>query len=123
MGVLLNLNIMKVLPVLLSLLVLLPLPWCVVSLPALGAASPKSLTCDLCMDVITDLDAWLTSETTEQQIIDYIKQICPTIGELVSPDLEATCNLVLAATLPAIIEGLVEQNLNPTEVCQSIGAC
>merc|ERR1712142_1298667 len=82
-----------------------------------------SLLCTICVDILTDLDTWLTSDSTEGDIVDWVSQICHTLGQLVSPDLEATCNLVIGAQLPAIIDGLVEQNLDPQEVCQAIGAC
>ena len=82
-----------------------------------------SLVCNMCLDIITDLDTWLTSDATEGQIVDWMSQICKTLGEVVSPDLEITCNLVMGAQLPSIIDGLVENNLNPQQVCESIGAC
>ena len=45
------------------------------------------------------------------------------LGALISPDLVATCDLVLGSQLPNIIDGLVNQNLNPQQVCQNLGAC
>jgi len=87
-------------------------------------AAPKNeLTCTLCTDIITDLDAWLTSDKTEQEIIDFVAQICAAIGAIIS-GFEATCNFLIASQLPAIIEGLVNDNLNPTQVCTDVlGAC
>ena len=35
----------------------------------------NSLTCAICIDVITDLDEWLTSDKTEQEIIDFVEQV------------------------------------------------
>ena len=35
----------------------------------------KDLLCDICIDVITDLDQWLTSDTTEDQIVEWIEQV------------------------------------------------
>ena len=89
----------------------------------LDLTEDDSLMCNICVDVVTDLDTWLTSDATEGQIVDWMKQICHTLGQIVSPDLEATCNLILGAQLPAIIDGLVNNNLNPQDVCESIGAC
>merc|ERR1712013_34267 len=57
------------------------------------------------------------------EIVEWVSQICHALGQLISPDLESTCNLVIGAQLPAIIDGLVEQNLDPQTVCESIGAC
>merc|ERR1712154_146494 len=61
----------------------------------------KGLLCDICVDVVTDLDEWLTSDTT----------------------METLCVSLIEAQLPEIINGLVEDNLKPAEVCSSIGAC
>merc|ERR1712212_64294 len=83
----------------------------------------ESLLCNICVDILTDLDSWLTSDSTEGEIVEWVSQICHTLGQLISPDLESTCNLVIGAQLPAIIDGLVEQNLDPRTVCESIGAC
>ena len=82
-----------------------------------------SLVCNICVDILTDLDTWLTSDSTEEEIVEWVSQICHALGQLISPDLESTCNLVIGAQLPAIIDGLVEQNLDPQTVCESIGAC
>merc|ERR1712058_217313 len=81
---------------------------------------PKNeFTCDLC----TDIDEFLTSDTTEQQIIDFVKEICHALGQLIA-GFEATCNFLIESQLPAIIDGLVEDNLNPTQVCTDVmGAC
>merc|ERR1719305_1889026 len=71
-------------------------------------AAPKNeLTCTLCTDIITD----------------FVAQICAAIGALIS-GFEETCNFLIASQLPAIIEGLVNDNLNPTQLCTDVlGAC
>ena len=35
----------------------------------------NELTCEICVDIITDIDEWLTSDKTEQEIIDFISQV------------------------------------------------
>merc|ERR1712168_1419470 len=83
----------------------------------------NQLTCDICVDIITDLDNFITSDTTEQQIIDFVKEICHALGQIIS-GFEATCNLLVTSQLPGIIEGIVNDNLNPTQVCTDVlGAC
>merc|ERR1739848_443210 len=90
---------------------------------AVAAAKPQNdLTCSICVDIVTDIDNFITSDTTEQQIVDFVKEICKALGQIL-PDLEATCNALVEAQLPSIIDGLVEQNLNPQEVCNLIAAC
>merc|ERR1711875_95535 len=79
------------------------------ALVASSQAVPKSrneLTCSICIDIITDLDNFITSDTTEDQIVAFFKELCHTLME---------------TQLPAIIDGLVNDNLNPQQVCDSIG--
>ena len=42
---------------------------------------------------------------------------------MILQDLEDICIDLMESELPGIIDGLVEENLNPTETCVSIGAC
>ncbi len=35
----------------------------------------NELTCDICIDIITDIDEWLTSDKTEQEIVDFVSQV------------------------------------------------
>merc|ERR1712107_260735 len=81
---------------------------------------PKDLLCDICIDVITDLDQWLTSDTTEDQIVEWIEQVFDLLSVLVP---EAICKSLIESQIPAIIDGLVNDNLDPQELCGSIGAC
>merc|ERR1711928_189978 len=81
---------------------------------------PRDLLCDICIDIITDLDQWLTSDTTEDQIVEWIEQVCDLLSALVP---EAICKSLIESQIPAIIDGLVNDNLNPQELCGSIGAC
>ena len=97
------------------------------ALLATALALPKNkneLTCDICIDVMTDIDEFITDESTEEQIIGMFKELCHAMGSLLgSQDLEDQCNAMFADNLPAIIDAFVNSNLNPTEVCASIGAC
>ena len=83
--------------------------------------------------MVTDIDEFLTSDTTEQQIVEFVEQVlpisllhppqlCAALGAIL-PDFEATCNALVESQLPAIIDGLVNDNLNPQEVCVAIAAC
>merc|ERR1711934_1295088 len=80
----------------------------------------KDLLCDICIDVITDLDQWLTSDSTEDQIVEWIEPVCDLLSAIVP---EAICKPLIESQIPAIIDGLVNDNLNPQELCSSLGAC
>merc|ERR1739848_718139 len=71
---------------------------------------PKDLLCDICLDVVTDLDNWITSETTLNEIVHFMEGLCRALGQILS-DLEEMCI------------SLMEDNLSPAEVCANIGAC
>merc|ERR1712045_563446 len=83
----------------------------------------NELTCNICMDIMTDLDNFITSETTEQQIVDQIKEICKALGQIID-GFEATCNFLVSSQLPGIIDAFVHDNMDPTQVCTELfGAC
>merc|ERR1712130_772214 len=78
----------------------------------------------ICVDVITDLDNFITDATTEDQIIAFFKEICHTLGSIMgSPALEAEYNAMFETNLPQIIDDLVNNNLDPMTICTTIGAC
>merc|ERR1712186_322633 len=83
---------------------------------------PKDLLCDICIDVVTDFDEWLTSDQTMDDIIHFVEGLCEALGAI-DPTLETLCKSLIEAQLPDIINGLVNDNLNPAEVCASIGVC
>merc|ERR1712024_422387 len=83
---------------------------------------PKDLLRDICIDVVTDIDEWLTSDQTMDDIIHFVEGLCEALGAI-DPTLETLCKSLIEAQLPDIINGLVNDNLNPSEVCASIGMC
>merc|ERR1711931_290630 len=72
--------------------------------------------CGVCKVAITKFDEWITSDKTEAEIVQVVDQICHTLGSLIA-GFEETCISLVESQLPAIIEGLVEDKLNPTQVC------
>ena len=43
---------------------------------AMAAPNTRNdLTCQICMDIVTDFDEWLTSDKTEQEIVDFVKEV------------------------------------------------
>merc|ERR1712189_45729 len=75
---------------------------CLVMAAMAAPNTRNDLTCQICMDIVTDFDEWLTSDKTEQEIVDFVKEICHALGQ---------------AQLPALIDDLVNKNLDPLEVC------
>merc|ERR1711971_867164 len=66
------------------------------ALVASSQAVPKSrneLTCSICIDIITDLDNFITSDTTEDQIVAFFKELCHTLGSLLGASIEEQCNV------------------------------
>merc|ERR1739844_680725 len=78
-------------------------------------AAPKAsnaLTCNICVDIITDIDELITDTTTEDQIVQFFKEICHTLGSVMgSPTLEAECNAMFESSLPPLSLQNVNQNL------------
>jgi hypothetical protein len=64
----------------------------------------------------------LFTVTYISQIADWISAICEALA-VISPDLVATCSLVLHAEIPLIIENILNGNFSPDQVCQKIGYC
>merc|ERR1711974_224491 len=111
-----NISIMKV--VFLFALVLV----CVAASPkprVQRLVKPKNdLTCSLCTDIVTDIDDFLTSDTTEDQIVSFVNGLCNALGYLL-PDLGQACTDLIASQLPGIIDNLVNNNMDPATVCET----
>ena len=45
------------------------------SLVAGQAEQPKDLLCDICVDIVTDLDEWITSDSTMDDIINFVEGV------------------------------------------------
>merc|ERR1712112_102844 len=71
----------------------------------------KGLACDICMDVIGDLDNFLTDDTTQEEILSFVKELCHLLGQILGENFENQCNAIF------------DDNMNPTEVCTLITAC
>ena len=82
----------------------------------------KSIQCDVCTFIVTELDNVLVADQTEQELINQVEKICTAIDGLLS-GLGATCNTLVETYLPQIIEGLVENQLSPSSVCGTLTLC
>ena len=39
------------------------------------AEQPKDILCDICVDVVTDIDEWVTSDSTMDEIIQFVENV------------------------------------------------
>ena len=86
------------------------------------AMKAKSVGCDICTFIVTEVDNVLIQAETEQAAIDLIEQICAQL-DAAFPGATAACNSLVETYLPQIIEGLVNNQLSPASVCGGIGLC
>merc|ERR1711970_277968 len=77
------------------------------------------LTCSLCMTVMELLDQYLTDTDSEEAIADALKQIC---AVLPSP-LDTECDVMISEYADDIIELIVNEYLEPQQVCEQISLC
>merc|ERR1712059_76750 len=94
------------------------------ALEASSYAAPQNvLTCSICVDVVTDVDNAITDDTTINQLLDIIHTVCGAAGAVFGETVKAECNAMFDEHLANIINSLVNDNLNPQEVCTLIKAC
>ena len=43
---------------------------------ASAGVAREDLLCSICIDIVTDIDSWLTSDTTEDQVVQWMYGIC-----------------------------------------------
>merc|ERR1712198_141617 len=65
----------------------------------------KDVFCSVCQTLITELDEWITSDTTEDEIVQFVEQACKELVE---------------GNLAGIIDAIVEQQLTPTAICSDL---
>merc|ERR1712172_51458 len=70
-------------------------------------AAPKAtnaLTCNICVDIITDIDEFITDTTTEDQIVQFFKEICHTLGSVMgSPPWRPSAMPYSSPTFPRLL--------------------
>merc|ERR1711974_16385 len=86
------------------------------------AMKAKSIQCDICQLIVTEIDNLITSAQTMDELINLVEKLC---GQLdgVFPGFGATCNNLVETYLPQIIEGLVNNQLSPASVCKTLTLC
>ena len=80
----------------------------------------SELSCTLCLDILTDLDNFITEDTTEEEIVERFEIICLYLFFLGSNMVE-DCEAMMEK-LPEIIESIVDKH-PPQDICEALGAC
>jgi len=73
--------------------------------------------CDACEEVISTIENWLANTEEEQEVIQAIEVVCTYM-----PDWTSTCDAIIAAGVPQVIEWIVTYE-NSTIVCGQLGLC
>merc|ERR1711890_109419 len=76
------------------------------------ALKAKGVGCDICTSVVTEID----------KLLQFVEQLCTAIDGLF-PGSGATCNALVETYLPQIIEGLINNQLSPASVCETLTLC
>ena len=82
------------------------------------ATGGSSATCDLCIAVVEGLENFITDDTTMDQIIAKVEEICSSLGPL-----EGLCIQTIEGYLPDIIQNILDGQLSPMNICQLIKLC
>ena len=69
-------HFMKVLASLLSLSLVLTLSLASRAPARVGGDLSDDILCTVCITIVTDIDSWLTSDTTEDQIVEWMYGLC-----------------------------------------------
>merc|ERR1719228_1502017 len=81
--------------------------------------SQNFVTCTICEAVMKAVDESLVDPANEQAVADFLSQVCAYLGG----QWETICIEFLGEYTDDIIDMLVNQYLNPDEICAAIGAC
>merc|ERR1711970_416651 len=98
---------------------------CLLGLVVSSAHPKDALLCTICTDIIGDIGNFITDDATEADILAVLEEACALLGVLIPsyPTIEAECKTIMEENLPTIIEGIINDNLDPTSICTMIGLC
>jgi len=79
----------------------------------------EETACDLCKDIIADVEKYLNEGQTQEQITELIvNKVCPTL-----PDPYKTLCTTMASTYVPLIIKYIEQQAEAFDICKKIGLC
>jgi len=81
---------------------------------ATPSQSGEGELCDICIDLVTVLEEWITDETTADEIAAFVEQFCSALGPLAS-----VCEGLIEANLPDLLANIAA-GLPPYKVCSSV---
>ena len=87
-----------------------------VIIPSIRAAGDAN--CDLCVTIVSAVEEFVLAGDTMEDIVNKTEQFCDTLGPL-----KPLCEDFLERFLPGIIEDIIENNLNPCDICKIITSC
>ena len=86
------------------------------------ALRAKSIGCDVCTFIVTEIDKLLAADSTIDTIVEQVEKLCGSL-EGIFPGSGSACNSLVESYLPQIIEGLVDNQLSPSSVCGLLTLC
>jgi len=87
------------------------------ALVAILAPTAFAQECAACETIITMVEGWVASNSTEQQIAQYLENIC-----LLVPGYTAVCDAIVSQGVAQIITW-IKQNETPQTICTQLGLC
>ncbi|XP_004470631.1 prosaposin [Dasypus novemcinctus] len=80
----------------------------------------KSLSCDICQDIITAAGDLLKDNATESEILTYLERACDWLPK---PNMSASCKEIVESYLPVIMDMIKGEMSRPGEVCSALSLC
>ncbi|XP_052768278.1 uncharacterized protein LOC128208756 [Mya arenaria] len=84
----------------------------------MGRGPMKSEECDICKDLVTEIDNAIKDSTTQAKVKEILEnQVCPELGSL-----QDSCKQLVEEYLPMVFE-LLANELDPKTICEAISFC
>eukprot|EP01122_Echinamoeba_exundans_P001457 TRINITY_DN1150_c0_g1_i2.p1 TRINITY_DN1150_c0_g1~~TRINITY_DN1150_c0_g1_i2.p1 ORF type:complete len:200 (-),score=24.27 TRINITY_DN1150_c0_g1_i2:617-1216(-) len=81
------------------------------------SSDATSSSCQLCQWVISAFESWLSDGHTQEEITNFLQQVCPFFNEYASQ-----CEQLVEVYTPKFIENLI-QSETPPVACTQFGVC
>jgi len=81
-------------------------------------STKASSECNLCVDLVEAVEGFILAGDTMDDIINKVEEFCTTLGAL-----QPMCESMIERYLPEIIENVINNNLNPFDICKLLTIC